>query len=290
MKRKLVWLVVIALMASYVLPLGTAFAAPKSEKENNGKSEQAQAGKREHPVKPEQGKPDEPAGKSQKAKKGVPVKAGQPKKPMAQGKGNTKDPREPVLGDPPLEESAEPVSIWVELNPSHVGTTSDCAAVWHFVLVNLGKGASPGVVTVTFKKAGEFVLQPYKVNQQMQHFSVALPAGDTLLSGSASVMLPQLKKGVKLNLSSVTCVPCPPPPSEEETDKPKPPPSDDETCTPTPKPPVKPKPTPVSNVKNVPEEETPNLPYTGANLGLLAGLAGAFGASGFKLRRLAKKI
>jgi hypothetical protein len=78
--------------------------------------------------------------------------------PVKPGKG------EPTLGEPPVLEPDDPVSIWVDINQSHIGTTADYAADWHFVLVGLGKGASPARLTAVFEKAGEIVVDPSKIN------------------------------------------------------------------------------------------------------------------------------
>jgi hypothetical protein len=195
--------------------------------------------------------------------------------PVKPGKG------EPTLGAPPVLEPDDPVSIWVDINQSHIGTTADCAADWHFVLVGLGKGASPGVLTATFEKAGTIVVDPSKVLQQMQHFDIKLPAGDRLVEAYAQVMLPELSENVRLNLSSVTCVTPPPPPP--------PPPSEEPTPTPPPKPekPVTPKPEPKPEYTLVlkPVEE-PYLPYTGGNYAIFLGLSTILGSAGLGLRRL----
>lgn len=201
------------------------------------------------------------------------------------------DKGKPTLGKPPVLEPEEPVSIWVNINPGHLGTTADCAADWHFVLVGLGKGASPGVLTATFEKAGTIVVDPSKVNQQMQHFDIKLSAGDRLVEASAQVMLPRFSDKVRLNLSSVTCIapPPPPPPPSDEPTCPPPPPSDEPTPTPPPKPekPVTPKPEPKPEHTDVvkPVEES-HLPYTGGNYALLLGLSTILGSAGIGLRRL----
>ena len=236
----------------------------------------------------------EPAPKKAEVSIPTPVKPipAKPKPPKP-----VKSPK-PVLGDPPVEPD-DPVCVWVNVNPSHLGTTAECAARWHFVLVGLGKGASAGRLTVVFEKAGKISVDPSKINLQMQHFEVYLPSGDKLLEAYAQVMLPQANNKVRLNLSDVTCVcppPPPPPPSDEPTcppPPPPPPPSDEPTCPPppadkpekpsTPKP--EPKPEPVPEVIVKPKAE-PYLPLTGGNLALFLGLSTVFGTAGLGLRRL----
>lgn len=186
---------------------------------------------------------------------------------------------EPALGAPPVLEPDDPVSIWVDINQSHIGTTADCAADWHFVLVGLGKGASPGRLTAVFEKAGEIVVDPSKINQQMQHFNIVLPVGDKLVEAFAQVMLPGLSENVRLNLSSVTCVTPPPPPSEEPTPTPPPPTKPEKPVTP------KPEPKPEYTLVVKPVEE-PYLPYTGGNYALFLGLSTILGSAGLGLRRL----
>jgi hypothetical protein len=201
-------------------------------------------------------------------------------------------PVEPILGEPPLppqeEEADEPVSIWVDLHSDHVGTVSQVAAEWHFVLVGLPEGSGPGWLTADFKNAGSITLKAIKINQRMQHYVITLPAGDTLLGAHANVMLPYLDENVKLNLSSVTpCSPPPPPPGDEETcTPPPPPPSDDETDTPPPSDEESKTPPPPSNDDEdddevfIPEE----LPYTGGGLELLL-TSIPFALTGYALRK-----
>lgn len=208
--------------------------------------------------------------------------------PVKPDRGSTNP--EPILGDPvEYPKECEPDDpIWVNINPDHLGTTIDCAANWHFVLVGLGKGAEPGVLTATFEKAGTIVVEPSKVLLQMQHFDITLSSGDKLLEAYAQVELSEFSDKVRLNLSDVTCVTplTPPPPSDEPT--PTPPPSDEPTPTVPPAEPKEPSPKPEPVVYEVivkPAEE-PYLPFTGGNYGLLLGLSAIFGSAGLGLRRL----
>lgn len=209
-----------------------------------------------------------------------------PKEPSPVSLPATKPDPKPAPGGPlATDEKKDLVTVWVDINPDHLGTTADCAADWHFVLVGLGKGALPGTLTAVFEKAGEISVGPSKVLLQMQHFNIKLSEGDRLVEAYAQVELPEPRKQVRLNLSDVTCLEPPPPPPSEEPTCPPPPPSEKETPTVPPKPeePVVPEPEAEPLVKSDPE---PYLPYTGINGLLLLILTGLIGKAGLALRCL----
>lgn len=86
-----------------------------------------------------------------------------------------------------------------DLHAPHVGTTSECPAVWHFVH-NQVPGAEQGALTAKFQNAGTVTVSANKVLKSTQHYDIKLDSPDVLLGASDNV------EGGKLVLSHVECV------------------------------------------------------------------------------------
>lgn len=113
-------------------------------------------------------------------------------------------------------------ALAVGLNPAHVGATdatfqSDCTSgtpdegmtTWTFVHTTLHQAGD--TLTATFQDAGVQVaigFQPGGDSNAIEHYTITIPSGDTLLSASDNVTTGL--EGETLNLSHV-CVGPPPP-------------------------------------------------------------------------------
>lgn len=184
---------------------------------------------------------------------------------------------EEELGTPPLETSSEPVSVWVNVEGYCLGTSSEGAATWYFILSSLPAEVISTQLTATFEAAGEITVEAYATDSDgTQYFAIELPSGDTLLEAHANVMLPELVEGITLSLGDVVLTN---PPSDEETVTP---PADEETSVVD----------PVVDESSTTDNNQEYLPYTGSNskssIWMLT-IAALSAAIGFALRYRAVK-
>ena len=184
---------------------------------------------------------------------------------------------EEELGTPPLETTSEPVSVWVNIEGYYLGTSSDGAATWCFILSSLPADVLSTQMTATFEVAGEVTAEAYATDSDgTQYFAIELPAGDTLLAAHANVMLPEVVEGITLSLGDVVLAN---PPSDEETVVP---PADEETSVVD----------PVVDESSTTGGNQEYLPFTGSNskssIWMLT-IAALSAAIGFALRYRAVK-